>query len=196
MIRTDCPCLDCKRNNAIAAAAASAPIHRQPWQDAEPANQAQAVAWGMLADRILDKYGGMSLSYVVSEVCGGIPGLRDENYPRVKLMVERFLRENPKYELRGRAGGIFKRGPAGGTDRSVVYAEPTPRGFAAAVTLIDEMSKAPKEVQDHALRMIKSGTLPPPMPEVVAINDHICPGCGNNKCSKAERTCWKCGGAL
>ena len=29
-----------------------------------------------------------------------------------------------------------------------------------------------------------------------AINNHTCPGCGNTKCSKDERSCWKCGGSL
>lgn len=26
-----------------------------------------------------------------------------------------------------------------------------------------------------------------------AINNHTCLGCGNTKCSKDERSCWKCG---
>jgi len=30
----------------------------------------------------------------------------------------------------------------------------------------------------------------------VAINNHICPHCQNNRCSKSERSCWKCGGTL
>jgi len=29
-----------------------------------------------------------------------------------------------------------------------------------------------------------------------AINDHVCPGCKNDRCSKSERICWKCGGSL
>lgn len=29
-----------------------------------------------------------------------------------------------------------------------------------------------------------------------AINDHICPCCGNDRVSKSERSCWKCGGSL
>lgn len=30
------------------------------------------------------------------------------------------------------------------------------------------------------------------------INDHTCPNkwCGNNRCSKSEKVCWKCGGNL
>jgi hypothetical protein len=28
------------------------------------------------------------------------------------------------------------------------------------------------------------------------INDHVCPSCGNDKVSKTERSCWKCGGKL
>jgi hypothetical protein len=29
-----------------------------------------------------------------------------------------------------------------------------------------------------------------------AVNDHVCPTCKNNRCSKSEKTCWKCGGKL
>ena len=29
-----------------------------------------------------------------------------------------------------------------------------------------------------------------------AVNDHICPSCKNDRCSKTERTCWLCGGKL
>ena len=29
-----------------------------------------------------------------------------------------------------------------------------------------------------------------------AINDHICRHCGNNRVSKSEKSCWKCGGSL
>jgi hypothetical protein len=28
------------------------------------------------------------------------------------------------------------------------------------------------------------------------INDHICPTCSNNRCSKSEKTCWRCGNKL
>lgn len=195
MIRTDCPCLDCKRNNAIAAAA-EAPIHGA---GEETPNEGQVKAWVQIAHEVFVEYrvNRIPLPSLASMVAQRIPGLRAENYNRVLFLIGQALKSHPDFEYRrGASGGIFKREVAGGTDRSVVYAEATPRGFAKAATLIDEMSKAPKEVQDHALRMIKSGTLPPPMPEVVAINDHICPGCGNNKCSKTERTCWKCGGTL
>ena len=37
----------------------------------------------------------------------------------------------------------------------------------------------------------KVETIPAP-----AINNHICPCCKNDRVSKSERTCWKCGGAL
>ena len=29
-----------------------------------------------------------------------------------------------------------------------------------------------------------------------AVNDHTCPGCGNTRCSRAEKTCWRCGRQL
>ena len=31
---------------------------------------------------------------------------------------------------------------------------------------------------------------------IAAVNDHICSHCGNNRVSKAEKSCWKCGGLL
>ena len=30
----------------------------------------------------------------------------------------------------------------------------------------------------------------------VAVNDYVCPTCKNDRCSKSEKTCWKCGGTL
>lgn len=29
-----------------------------------------------------------------------------------------------------------------------------------------------------------------------AINDHVCPSCGNTRVSKSEKTCWSCGNNL
>lgn len=29
-----------------------------------------------------------------------------------------------------------------------------------------------------------------------AVNDHVCPCCRNERVSKSEKTCWKCGGNL
>ena len=31
---------------------------------------------------------------------------------------------------------------------------------------------------------------------IVAVNDYTCPHCKNDRCSRSERTCWKCGGVL
>ena len=28
------------------------------------------------------------------------------------------------------------------------------------------------------------------------VNDHICPACGNNRCSRSEIKCWRCGNKL
>jgi len=30
----------------------------------------------------------------------------------------------------------------------------------------------------------------------IAINDYVCPTCDNNRCSKSEITCWRCGNRL
>jgi hypothetical protein len=38
-------------------------------------------------------------------------------------------------------------------------------------------------------------TIPPPAP-TVAVNNHTCVFCGNTSCSKSEKSCWKCGGAI
>lgn len=45
---------------------------------------------------------------------------------------------------------------------------------------------------------VTSGTLPAPIPHVVAVtvNNHTCSACGNNKCSKDEKSCWKCGASI
>lgn len=33
-------------------------------------------------------------------------------------------------------------------------------------------------------------------PKENLVNDYVCPGCGNDRVSKCEQTCWKCGGNL
>lgn len=30
----------------------------------------------------------------------------------------------------------------------------------------------------------------------VAVNNHTCPHCKNDRCSKTEKSCWRCGGKL
>ena len=35
-----------------------------------------------------------------------------------------------------------------------------------------------------------------PVVELIPINDYVCPHCNNNRCSKSERTCWRCGNLL
>lgn len=42
---------------------------------------------------------------------------------------------------------------------------------------------------------------PPPVaivcdPNAPAVNDHVCPTCKNTRCSKTEKTCWRCGNNL
>lgn len=37
-------------------------------------------------------------------------------------------------------------------------------------------------------------TIPPPPVQVV--NDHTCKVCGNDKCSKTEKSCWRCGSLI
>lgn len=49
---------------------------------------------------------------------------------------------------------------------------------------------------NYVLEVFK--TIPSDKPEVQtsAINNHTCPSCGNDRCSKTEKSCWKCGGKL
>lgn len=43
--------------------------------------------------------------------------------------------------------------------------------------------------QPIIVKSISSGVTP-------AINDHVCPLCKNNRCSKTEKECWRCGNPL
>jgi hypothetical protein len=79
----------------------AAPIHNLRWQDAEPANDVQAKAWGTLADNFLNHIGSMSVSRLVVAVCNSIRGLKDENRPRVASQVELFVRTSNRYSVKG-----------------------------------------------------------------------------------------------
>src|SRR5271165_2392511 len=39
-------------------------------------------------------------------------------------------------------------------------------------------------------------TIPLPASCKAAKNDHVCPSCKNDRCSKTEKSCWKCGAVL
>jgi hypothetical protein len=65
-------------------------------------------------------------------------------------------------------------------DETEFYAKVTPRGWAAAA----------KMAQDMPINQALVGPTEP------AINDHTCPSCGNNKVSKNEKSCWSCGNPL
>lgn len=49
----------------------------------------------------------------------------------------------------------------------------------------------------NTIREIKTGTLPPPIPQVVAVtyaDNYTCKGCGNTKLhDKNDKSCWSCG---
>lgn len=50
------------------------------------------------------------------------------------------------------------------------YADPSPRGWAAASKMVEDMQPA--------------------------INNHVCPHCKNERVNKTEKSCWLCGGLL
>ena len=129
------------------------------WEDAEPANEVQAKAWGEIAYNLFDqhKVRAITLSAVVSMVSYGA-NIRPENYDRVSLQIERFIRESPMFELRkGKDGGVFRKQP--------IHMELKP------------MLGVPDMI---------TGKLE---------NDYTC-HCGNDRCNKTEKSCWKCGSAI
>jgi hypothetical protein len=117
------------------------------WEDAEPANEVQAKAWGEIASNLFDehKIGAINLPTMISMVSYRA-NIRPENYDRVSLQIERFIRESSLFDLRKDLEAYW----IGELERQ-------------------EASKKP------------------------AVNDHTCKTCGNTKCSKTEKSCWKCG---
>jgi hypothetical protein len=154
------------------------PIQRPTWQDAEPANEAQAKAWMGYINETFDTYKVKNIPSpaLVSIVCQKIPGLRPENYYRMAAQVERFIRESPSFEIRrGKNGGVFRKDPA--------------------------EVKAVQDYKDYWKNQplnfpIASGTLPAPIHNVVSVtiaDNYTCKGCGNSKLNSKEKSCWKCG---
>jgi len=138
-----------------------APIQRPRWQDAEPANEVQAKAWGDYLDQAIAKYDGLTRRAAIVGLLHHFQ-VRLENYDIVSPQVERFIQEN-----------------------YVVYVETGHLAMRMPLSLLDEMSKAPKAIQDAAIKMVGG-----------KVDDYICKGCGNNKCSTDEKSCWKCGRAI
>lgn len=71
---------------------------------------------------------------------------------------------------------------------------PKPLSYEKAKKLASQLngSSAQFEVRLLATKQVsvsKTDTL-------VAVNDHTCKWCNNNRCSKTEKSCWKCGGKL
>lgn len=55
------------------------------------------------------------------------------------------------------------------------------------------LTQTPK-AQDSSKRYWN--VVPPATNSTSPINDHTCTQCGNNACSKTEKSCWKCGAAI
>lgn len=138
-----CNCEDCQdermeEEEPMPPVLEAAPIHRPTWQDAEPANEEQARVWGSVVDRTLKDYGRINMPAAIAIVLGECH-VRPENYTRVGLQVERFLRESSSFQiLKDKNGGFFKSEP-------------------------------------------------------INPNNYTCKGCGNEKLSTMEKSCWKCG---
>lgn len=149
------------------------------WQDAKPANEVQAKAWGEAANELLKQYARINLHAMIIGIAYNC-NVRPENFPHVTLQIEKFLRESGAFELRsGKNGGVFRKD-------------------LNTIVNLDGVSKStyPFTSRETLLREVH-GTLPPVLEPIqsVTVDDYTC-GCGNTKCSKTERSCWKCGAAI
>jgi hypothetical protein len=137
------------------------------WEDAEPANEVQAKAWGDIINSIYDdmKVKTINLPAAIAIVCQNVQ-VRPENYASLSLQVERFIRESSNYELRkGKNGGVFRKELAAIRDNPITY------------TKLIEMAGVPDMITGK-------------------LEDNYTCHCGNNKCNKTEKSCWKCGSAI
>lgn len=162
----NCNCMDCRFNRSINDMGDESPIHRQRWQDAEPATESQAKAWDDCLDVLVQQFSPLNVASAV-QLMADYFHVRPENYERLTLQFQKFIYENPKYGvLQTASGGIFKRKPAGGSDRSFVpqYIEMKPA------------SNIPDMI---------TGKLP---------DNCTCKGCGTGL-NTSEKSCWKCGAA-
>lgn len=96
------------------------PIHRPTWKDAEVATERQAKAWGECLDLLIQQYSPLNMAAAV-QLMADYFHVRPENYERLTLQFQRFIHENPKYEIRkGKSGGVFRSSPATTHSQAVV----------------------------------------------------------------------------
>lgn len=181
----NCNCLDCARNRAIAKAKnhmndmgdLEAPIQRPRWQDAEPANDVQAMAWGIIADHVLARNKAMPLMHLADAVCDGIMGLKPRNRPRVRAQVERFLRESDKYRTMTRDQ----------IQEAIRAKEAKSKDLGHCLNELRKLDDGNFDPYQYAGYTKASTTI---------VDNYTCKGCGNTKCSVQEKSCWKCGRAV
>jgi len=70
------------------------------------------------------------------------------------------------------------------------------RGLNGGIALCDYAQTSPRGWQSYAARMDEKVKAQKAASNTIAVNDHICPTCGNDRVSKCEKSCWKCGGLL
>ena len=149
------------------------PIQRSAAQKAEPSPEA-IKTWTAYAHRAFEHYKVKSiplptLASIICQECN----VRPENYSHVSVMVADVIKACPDFEIRkGKNGGVF---------RKEVYAESTPKGWAAAA-----------KVEAQYIEMKTMAGVPDLITGKLEDN-YTCKGCGNTKLNSTEKSCWSCG---
>lgn len=174
------------------------------WKRVEEANETQKAAWGMSARAILNRHNcALNIPYMVSVICHDA-GVKLENYGKVSLQVQRFLRESPDFKLTGgKFGGIH-------LSETVILSQcrsctTTNEKFLTDCCEAPDWHRLP-DLQAKA--EVRLGCPPTPIMVVptmradkvevppMAVDNYTC-GCGNSKLNdKTDRSCWKCGAVV
>lgn len=121
-----------------------------------------------LVDNALAKYKRVARPTLVQLVAQFMPGISPANWQDTCNTITEYLNDEV------RAGRlVLTRGMKGGISKPDLNDQW--QSYAAVM-----------QAKDVGINPVVS----------VAVNDHVCPCCKNDKVSKAERTCWKCGGNL
>lgn len=175
----NCDCLDCRTERAVdriknraneteddymPPVLAAAPIHRPTWQDAEPANEEQAKAWTECANAVIEEYGGKPIN-LSAFVYLTVSRIRGLK----RENTERVALQVERF-LRESPSFQIRKGRDGGVFKAIAKKEAEPLKYISLTEL--------KGVPDLITGQAK--------------DDHTCK-CGNTKCSKTEKSCWKCG---
>ncbi len=166
-----CDCMDCRIARAVARAKSLASevdnLSSPAWHDAEPANQVQAYAWGEAADDLLARY--KSLSNIPLRTMVSMIMYK------CNVRIENQARLSPQVERFLHENYVITQGKNGSVVEKLQYI--TMKSITGVPFTVPELM----EKESFTIKSIK--------------DDYTCP-CGNNKCSKVEKSCWKCGAEI